>query len=232
MAQWYGGMTHTNVNLPGGGADYFVIEATFTGRVPVWGPRDSYTPVNVPYIYPLPGKKSPALPGLAVGLTPCLGGFGGFLSLCPKAPTPPSGDGGAMVVPFTDYYKSTTYQIQKWRPVTVAVSYIYARNGASFIAVSVGPSTGQTKEQEFNGSVAFRYGYFNSAQRLSSDEIDKELTGGFTEVGGAVNGFQATVVRNAGSGGLAVEVGKEAAFTEEPFGGEVLTGWSWQISGP
>jgi hypothetical protein len=220
------------VNIPGSGrgADYLVIETTYTGRIPTnWTPRNVYTPVTIPNIYPLPGKKP--LPGEVVGFTPCPG-LGGFLSFCAKAPTPSSGDGGAMVVPSRDYYKSTIYQNEKWRPVTFAVSYIYARNGASFMAVSMGPSTGQTEEPESSRSVSFRYGYFRSAEPLSSDDIDKELKGIFTEVGVSVNGIQTAVVRNSGTGGMAVELGKELAFPDEPFGGEVLTGNSWKISGP
>lgn len=59
-----------------------------------------------------------------------------------------------------------------------------------------------------------------------------ELTGTFTEVGVSVNGLQTAVVRNNGSGGIALELGKEVAFPDEPFGGEVLSGNSFQISGP
>jgi hypothetical protein len=236
LAQWYGGLSHTRVDLPGSGngADYLVVEGTYTFRVPTnWTPRTVYTPVNVPYVYPLPGRTPSTLPGEAVGLTPCAGP-GAFVSICatPRTANGSSGNGGAMIRPFQDYYKSTIYQNEKWRPVTVAVSYIYARNGASFVAVSAGLSTGKTDEPESSGSAALRWGYFNTAEPLGSDEIDKELTGNFTEVGVSVNGFQTAVVRNSGSHGTAVEIGKEVAFPDEPFGAEVLSGTSRQISGP
>ena len=234
LSQWYSGMTHTDANAVGssGSADYIVFESTFTGRIPAnWTPRNVYTPVTIPNIYLLPGVGKPPVPGEVVGATPCVG-FSGSVSYCAKAPTPASGNGGAMVRTSQGFYQSTIYQNEKWRPVTVAVSYIYARNGASFVAVSMGPSTGQTAEPESGVAAAVRLGYFRSAAPLASDEIDKELTGTFTEVGVSVNGLQTAVVRNNGSGGIALELGKEVAFPDEPFGGEVLSGNSFQISGP
>ena len=234
LAQWYAGMTHTDVNLPGSGngADYIVFEATFTGRVPlIWTPRTVTTPVNIPNVYLLPGVNNPPQSGEDVGLTPCPG-LDGTLSACAKAPTPSSGNGGAMIRTSPDFYKSTTYENKKWIPVTVAVSYIYARNGASFVALSMGPSSGKTDENESGVAAAVRYGYFRSAEPLGSDEIDKELTGTFTEVGASESGFQTAIVRNGGSGGIAVEFGKEVAFPYEPYGEEILSGNSFQIAGP
>jgi RHS repeat-associated protein len=232
MAQWYGNTSGTSTGGQAGGSDYIAIEVTttikmrmFTKTSTVWKPTSAFEVI-------LPGESTPGeVIKEGFGVTTCGVGLGmailcGSPGMQKQSGAGASGVGGAQIS-----FKMGAYgepSDPKWIPVTFAVTYIYARNGRQFISVAAGvtPTDEFDEPGKPTGSVAIRWGYFNSPEPLSSDKINEELTGQYTEIGVTLNGIQTAVTRNSASGGTATEIGKELAFSDELFSEEFLKGTS------
>jgi RHS repeat-associated protein len=228
---------------PAGTPDYFVFEFDFTFKVPVsawqvipYRPIISYN-INYPPYRPV--VKPPRL-NIGSIVSPC-GPLSGFAMFCSRPGIGSQGLGGLLspaqerpgiqslpgLGPPTGIFVPKTIYI----PFTIAISYIHARNGHSFLAVSAGPSTGDTSEPGWSVGTSFRAGYFVKNKPLSSEEIDKELTGPFIAAGGNVGFGAGAVAKNFGPGhGWAEEYGIGSVDEPmRPMAGTVQFGYSWRI---
>jgi RHS repeat-associated protein len=226
--------------------DYFVFELDFTFKIPVQVPAIIpfrplyYAPINIQYPPYRPPLKQPRL-NLG-GIVNACGLFSlGAGTLCAPRPSNPfSGLSqvfsqnqarerpGVQTIPSfapgpAQMLPGTT---RMYIPVTVAISFIHARNGHFFLGVSAGVSSGETSSPGWSVTASLRAGYFSSRDPLSSTEIDHELAGPFVAAGGNIQFTAAAVVKNF-SHGLAMEYG--IAGTKEPLGGTVQVGYSWRI---
>jgi len=209
------------------GPDYKVVEFDFNFKIPVPVPGvTTFSPITG--IKPVPGGI-----GLGGVLGLCL--YGIIEILCTRTATPVPAQGQQQSPakeppPFITQYGPpilTPKTERRYIPFTIAVSFVFARNGHEFFEVSGGPTTGDTKKGGVDApSASARIGFFQSDKPLTSDQIDGYLTGSFIAVSGNLGLGSASVVKSFPNG-MAQEYG--LAATRNVTSASVQFGYSWRI---